>query len=475
VTSALAALLLLAAPALHLGQTKTADRGLPCPAHAAVEGALRDLLPGLRVEGPGALDEGDLEVRLARETGKWLLSLRHPDGKVALQRALALPARDCALLGRTAALVVDRYLEDVRWPGRPPRLLPLPAPEALPAPPLPVPDALPPVPERPRPLTQDAPRPAPDKAGGAQTAAGSDRASQQAALAAGEAARKAAAEKAAAEKAAAEKAAVEKAAAEKAAVEKAAAEKAAAEKAAVEKGAVEKGAAEKAAAEKAAAEKAAAEKAAAEKAAQTALAEKAAADEAAAQRPPRPEPRDGIADPLSPMPLHLALLAGPGLYLGLPSDVRFALSAGALLRRGRVQFGLSLAGTAASGQPVVAPNGAQQGRTQVRTGLLALSAGVCNEGSVLLLCGGPAAGLRLSLGSLAGAQIVQPGSAALLQPALGAHGTAGLRLTERLELSLDLLALWTPGSARFDVAGAPSRTLSVLDLTWALRLGWLAF
>jgi hypothetical protein len=407
VTSALAALLFLATPALHLGQTKTADRGLPCPAHAAVAGALRDLLPGLRVEGPGELAEGDLEVRLARDKSRWLLSLWHPGGKVALQRALALPARDCALLGRTAALVIDRYLEDVRWSGRPPRLLPLPGREALPPPPQPAPEALPPVPERPRPLTQDAP--STGKSASAQSAAGADQASQTALS--GE------------------------------------------------------GAGSKSAADKAAAEKAAAEKAATDRA---------ALEGAANERTASPETREGIADSPSPMPLHLKLLAGPGLYWGLASDVRFALSAGALLQRGRLQFGLSLAGTGSSGQPVVT-SGAPRGQTQVRTGLLALSAGACADGSLLQLCGGPAAGLRLSLGSLSGAPSVQPGSAALAQLALGGHGTAGLRLTERLELSLDLLALWTPGTARFDVAGASSRTLSVLDLTWALRLGWLAF
>ncbi len=415
-TSALAALLLLAAPALHLGQTKTADRGLPCPAHAAVEVALRELLPGLRVEGSGDLAEGDLEVRLAREEGRWLLSLRHPGGKVALERALVLPARDCALLGRTAALVIDRYLEEVRWSGRPPRLLPLPQPEpeGLPLPPLPVPEVPPPAPERPRPLTQDAPKPAPDKAAAAQSAAGSDRATPKPALATDEAARRAAAEKAAAEKAAAQKAA---------------------------------------------AEQAAADKAQARQADLVALAKDLA------------QPAGEVSDPLPPERFHLALLAGPGLYWGLPSDARFALSAGALLRRGRLQFGLSLSGTGGAGQTV----GAQRGQTVVRTGLFALSAGLCADAAMLRLCGGPAAGGRLSLGSLSGVQILQPGSAALTQFALGGHGTAGLRLTDRLELSLDLLALWTPGSARFDVAGAPSRTLSALDLTWALRLGWLAF
>ena len=175
-----------------------------------------------------------------------------------------------------------------------------------------------------------------------------------------------------------------------------------------------------------------------------------------------------------PAPLALALLAGPGLYLGLPDDPRFALSAGALLRRGALQLGLSLSGTGGAGQAVVV-GGAQRGQTVVHTGLGTLSAGLCADAALLRLCGGPALGLRLSFGSLSGQQLLRTGSAVLAQPALGGHGTAGLRLTKRLELSLDLLALWTPGSARFDVAGAPSRALSALDLTWALRLGWLAF
>jgi hypothetical protein len=338
-----------------------------------------------------------------------------------LQRELALPARDCKLLGRTAALVIDRYFEDVRWPGRPPRLQALPRDrEALPPPPLP--DALPPVPERPSPLAQEAPAKRAEKGPSSQSAAGADQARREAALSSETAERKAAAEKAAAEKAAAEKAAAEKAAAEKAA-------------------------AEKAAAEKAAAEKAAAEKAAAEKATPAAQAE-----------------------PGPPEPLHLALLAGPGLYLGRTDDLRFAVSAAALLRRGGLQFGLSLAGTARSTQPVDT-----RGQTQVRTGLATVSAALCGDASLLRLCGGPAAALRLSFGSLSGAQIAVPGSATIVQLAVGGHATAGLRLTDRLELSLELQALFTPGEARFDVAGGPSRTLSSLDLTWALRLGWLAF
>ena len=124
----LLAVLLAASPALRVDAA--ADAGLPCAANAALDGSLRQRLPGVRVEeGPEAgLAGADLHASLRPEAGAWALELRRGGGEVALRRRLAFAPGACGLAADTAALVIDRFLEEIRWPGRPPSIAPLPAP-----------------------------------------------------------------------------------------------------------------------------------------------------------------------------------------------------------------------------------------------------------------------------------------------------------------------------------------------------------
>lgn len=123
-----AVLLLAASPALRVDAA--ADAGLPCAANAALDGSLRQRLPGVRVEeGPEAgLAGADLQASLRPEASAWTLELRRGGGEVALSRRLPFAPGACGLAADTAALVIDRFLEEIRWPGRPPSIAPLPAP-----------------------------------------------------------------------------------------------------------------------------------------------------------------------------------------------------------------------------------------------------------------------------------------------------------------------------------------------------------
>jgi hypothetical protein len=492
VTSALAALLLLAAPALHLGTgaRADADKGLPCPGHAALSGALGQLIAGIRIE-EGPVIEGDLVARLSRERGRWQLLVKQADGSVALRRSLDLPAKECALLGRTAALVIDRYLEDVRWPGRPPKLQPLPQPEPSgepSPPPLPVePGAgprqgqtamvLPPVPERPPPPSQEKAAAGPDRAsaGGMSASAG-----------------RTAATTVEVEPPLPELRPVQKA--EKGAQEAGSAKQETAGSKQETAGSKQETAGTKQETAGPKQETAGTKQETAGPKQETAGAKQETAgtkqetagtkQETAGTKQETAGPKQETAEQAPPVPLdaarpppepwHLGLQAGPGLYWGTPDELRGALSLGGQLRRGPWQLGLSLWGTGSSGQDVVS-SGLVRGQTQVRALAAAFSVELCAAVRSWRFCGGPSLGGRLSLGTLSGAQILQTGSAAILQSAAGAHAAVGYRLNERLELSLDAQALAPLGSARFDVAGAPSRALPGLDLAWALRLGWLVF
>ena len=127
-------LALLALPALHVQVEADAQAG-PCAPGAALEAALRSRLPGVRVEREAAVGAADLMSELRPEGPGWRLLLRRSGGETALSRPFALAASDCKLAAQTAALMVDRFLAEVRWPGRPASIEPLPRPPPPPPPP----------------------------------------------------------------------------------------------------------------------------------------------------------------------------------------------------------------------------------------------------------------------------------------------------------------------------------------------------
>ncbi|HZN92610.1 MAG TPA: hypothetical protein VFB81_07885 [Myxococcales bacterium] len=114
------------------------DPSLPCPAGEALAAALQRAMPDVEVR-PDESGEGgaeDLRVAVAAQGGGWTLQLLRPGGGAVLTRSLdAGGDRGCAELLDAGALVVDRYLADVAWPGRAPQVAPLlpPPPRAPPA------------------------------------------------------------------------------------------------------------------------------------------------------------------------------------------------------------------------------------------------------------------------------------------------------------------------------------------------------
>lgn len=195
--------------------------------------------------------------------------------------------------------------------------------------------------------------------------------------------------------------------------------------------------------------------------------------------PPSPEPPLIVAQPAyaAPQPAparsRFAIALGPAAWLGAPSDLRAAaLFSASLQASDQVQLSLlALAGAASSEAVLIAQS--PRGATKVQAALLAAEAAACAEALGLRLCIGPLAGARGSLGSSSGG-LFQQSSALLIQPEVGLHAAAGLRLSSSLELALDLIGAAALGSASFAIAGEPSaaRTLPTLDLAAALRLVW---
>ena len=112
------------------------DPGDPrCPA-LALEEAMR--ARGVQVGGePSGGD--DLRASLLPAEAGFSLEVRRA-GEPALHRELRLD--DCKLAAETAALVIDRFLDEIHWAGKPASLEPLPAPPPAPA--------IEPLPRRPR-------------------------------------------------------------------------------------------------------------------------------------------------------------------------------------------------------------------------------------------------------------------------------------------------------------------------------------
>ncbi|MBI3178779.1 MAG: hypothetical protein HYZ27_03920 [Deltaproteobacteria bacterium] len=117
----------------------TADAALTCAAGEALANALRKRLPGVRVGTQGVAGAQDLTASLRRDGPHWLLALSRADGEAVLVRDLAHDPSQCVGLAEAAALVIDRFLTDVNWPGLSAGIDPQALAEPPPPPPLPPP------------------------------------------------------------------------------------------------------------------------------------------------------------------------------------------------------------------------------------------------------------------------------------------------------------------------------------------------
>jgi len=111
--------------------------------------AIRERRPDVDVRVGRAHGGGDVSARLREEEGVWRLVVR-VEGLTPLRRVLPSPGESCAATADVAALMLDRYLDDVHWTGTPVRI------ERPVAPPPPVPAPAPPPPP-----TPTAPEPGP--------------------------------------------------------------------------------------------------------------------------------------------------------------------------------------------------------------------------------------------------------------------------------------------------------------------------
>ncbi len=103
------------------------DQGDPrCPA-AALEGAVRARVPSVQVGGEPSGGDDLRASLLPAETG-FSLEVRRA-GEVALRRELRI--EECQLAVDTAALVIDRFLDEIHWSGKPATIEPLPAPPVV--------------------------------------------------------------------------------------------------------------------------------------------------------------------------------------------------------------------------------------------------------------------------------------------------------------------------------------------------------
>ncbi len=128
---ALALGLTLGASAPQISVELPAQPG-PC-GFSELASALRRRLPGatLRPELLGE-DRRDVRVRYGERDGRWTLTIRAGDAP-PLRRELPSPGVDCVALSETAALMLERYLDEVHWGGgEAARLAPLAPPPAVP-------------------------------------------------------------------------------------------------------------------------------------------------------------------------------------------------------------------------------------------------------------------------------------------------------------------------------------------------------
>ncbi|MHB8416572.1 MAG: hypothetical protein ACYDCL_00750 [Myxococcales bacterium] len=88
----------------------------PCT-EAEVVSSIHAREPGVDVRTGGSARPGDASAALAVEGGTWSLTVQSA-GLRPLRRELPTPGADCVATSDTAALMLDRYLDDIHWSGR---------------------------------------------------------------------------------------------------------------------------------------------------------------------------------------------------------------------------------------------------------------------------------------------------------------------------------------------------------------------
>jgi len=88
----------------------------PCTSERLLA-ALRLRIPNAQERSDAALAPGDLEATVQGAGEQWSLVVKGSDGLPLLHRTLPEPGATCTELVETAALVVDRFLVEIRWPG----------------------------------------------------------------------------------------------------------------------------------------------------------------------------------------------------------------------------------------------------------------------------------------------------------------------------------------------------------------------
>jgi hypothetical protein len=108
------------------------EQGAPC-SFEDVAGALRARLGTRDVRrGEHAVDGESVQLAVGHQGTDWFLDLES-EGHPRLRRPLPGPEGDCLALTEAAALVADRYLEDVHWIGPPVVIEPVPSEVVAPA------------------------------------------------------------------------------------------------------------------------------------------------------------------------------------------------------------------------------------------------------------------------------------------------------------------------------------------------------
>ncbi len=430
-------------PALHVATE--ADAALRCPVNAALVSALALRLPSVRLAS-GKLEAEDLTAKLSPDLDAWRFEVRRAGGAIAMSRVLAAQA-DCAQVADTAALILERFLAEIDWRGRPVGIDPL-QPETMPrhekaAPPKP-PGAPPRAPEpaatsngaravesaRSEPAPRADPRPEP-----AQTppvpAKPEPRAGRSSAL------------------------------------------EASGSSAGVE---IVPGTSGFQGTEEAIGRThGPAAPAAPEPAPAVALAAPVNTQPQAAPAPAAVVAQGPIA-PGRRVLSRASVSAGGGGWLGLPKELSasFSLEVGATLLE-RVRLSLVLVASSLTGAAIADGRGSIQ--LQSFSGFL--TATLCSSDR-LSACGGVAAGAHVTRAGVsttdARQHLYRTGSDVLALAAAGLYGRAAFTLVGGLEVSVDLAALIPFGSGSFSIEGFPAPyTTPAVELIAGLRLGWTFF
>jgi hypothetical protein len=101
------------------------DATLPCPAGATLTAALKTRLSSSTVVNEGTPQDDDLLIALTPDGIGWRLEVSRADGSVALQRHINSQRAGCEDVADIGALIVERHLIDIEWPGRPVSVDPL--------------------------------------------------------------------------------------------------------------------------------------------------------------------------------------------------------------------------------------------------------------------------------------------------------------------------------------------------------------